>query len=324
MKAIKLFFIISIFPLPATFQCFTGPNQWCTFARLCHSAPEGLPHPRRLFTPEQRGTLPWISAGDRRHPNILSTAAGGNHRQLGRAASQGSGKVLSFPCCPMPICCYWKVWKIPKYFWSVSLLFPRCKPPDLVGTVNKPHSYRERGILNPRCTLALIYSVKTLWCGVWIYCSSKLSLLAFMPQVMLLCFSEFLWTYNLPGNPFCFSVELVFSWLISLAWLSGVKTPRAATWSRRYGNSTGEQLRSAKPPWTFPTSAMPPWAPKELSTIYFLWAQGCSALLGGKPSPLGWHGTKMTADWQQQLKFALWNTQSIFIKGLCICRNHEA
>lgn len=149
-----------------------------------------------------------------------------------------------------------------------------------------------------------------------------------MPQLMLLCFSEFLWIHNLPENPFCFSAELVFCCLISQAWLLNVETPRVTTWSRKYGNSKGTAAQISQTTVNISQAREPAHfchgLPKELSTIYFLWAQGCSALLGGKSLPLGCHGTKATAEWQQQLEFAHWNTQNIVIKGLCICRNHEA
>jgi len=39
-----------------------------------------------------------------------------------------------------------------------------------------------------------------------------------------------------------------------------------------------------------------------LSTVCFLRPQGCSALLGVKPSVLGWLGTKVTAARQLQLE----------------------
>lgn len=70
------------------------------------------------------------------------------------------------------------------------------------------------------------------------------------------------------------------------------ETPRVTTCSWRYGNSLGQCLPwviSAKPPWTFPRPGQPArLLHKVLSTIYFLWPQGCSALLGGKPLGLSW------------------------------------
>lgn len=82
---------ISGAPLPG---CFTT-----TLTVPQRQPPDFYPHPWRLVTPEWRGTLQWISAGDGWHPNVLSPAARGN-RQFGRATSQRSAKVhsLALPC----------------------------------------------------------------------------------------------------------------------------------------------------------------------------------------------------------------------------------
>jgi len=81
-----------------------------------------------------------------------SPAAGGNCQQLGGVTSQGHGNVhfLTLPC---PFAA---AGRCEKYiFWSITLLFPRCKPSGLLGAFNKPRSYSYRESTHLRAYLVL-------------------------------------------------------------------------------------------------------------------------------------------------------------------------
>ena len=148
-------------------------------------APEGLSHqqeegPCHEFQQEKEDTP------------TSSPAAGGNRRQLGGVTSQGSGKVhfLAVPCL------FAATGRCEKYLsifgQSLCCLLEASHQVFLVLLTNRTATATERehtpeGIPDPRCTLPLTHSVELLWCGVWVYRSSMLSLLAIMPQLMLLC-----------------------------------------------------------------------------------------------------------------------------------------